>query len=212
MKQLTAFVVCIFYTTGLLAQSGTATPQRTPPLPTILWNFNGAAQAGKVKLQWQVSNNETANLFTLERSTDGLLFEQEAVLFTTEKNGEELYSYTAGNKSPYYRLKVVNRNGWAIYSKVIFIKEAPAATAPVLTLAQNPVTDALQLKYKSEEAATKILNVYATTGVLAYSTKVIVQKGWNNLAVSLNTMPGKGNFLAQIADEPEAPAVKFLKN
>jgi len=86
-----------------------------------LLSFSGTLENNKVLLNWAISSNETTDRFEVERSTDNLNFNTAALVFTSEKSGNESYKYFESpsfNGKIYYRLKIYE--GQAVsYSKVI---------------------------------------------------------------------------------------------
>ncbi len=88
-----------------------------------LISFNGKISNNKVFLQWEVSENETADLFEIEKSTDGKYFTMAALVFGIDK--PETCSYwfyeKAKTKKCYYRIKAINKNKQIEYSAVIEI-------------------------------------------------------------------------------------------
>ena len=75
-------------------------------------------------LQWLIDKNETADRFDVERSADGINFTMAALVFTSEKNGNENYMFyeNLNNKRKvYYRLKMYNKSQSINYSKTLVI-------------------------------------------------------------------------------------------
>jgi len=61
------------------------------------------------------------NLFEIEKSTNGKAFKTAALVFGTEKTGDENYKFfeKAVSKKIYYRIKMVGKNNSVIYSEVL---------------------------------------------------------------------------------------------
>jgi hypothetical protein len=101
------------------------------PMPTIapshLLEFKGHVKNNKVFLIWAIGENETADLFEVEKSTDGVNFKMAALIFGTDKPATDSYEFyeRAGNQKIKYRIKIVNKNKEAAYSPVVEI--IPAA-------------------------------------------------------------------------------------
>ena len=91
--------------------------------PDKLISFNGNISNNKVFLQWEVSENETADLFEIEKSTDGKYFTMAALVFGTDKpeTGNYWFYEKANIKKFYYRIKAINKNKQIEYSAVIEI-------------------------------------------------------------------------------------------
>ena len=91
--------------------------------PAKLLRFNGNISNNKVFLQWEVSENETADMFEVEKSTDGKYFTMAALVFGTDKpeTGNYWFYEKANTKKFYYRIKAINKNKQTEYSDVIEI-------------------------------------------------------------------------------------------
>jgi hypothetical protein len=98
-------------------------PKIAPATPKTfeLVNFSGKLNESKLKLNWAIENNETVYGFELQKSTDGVEFKAAAVIFSSEKQGLELYQCPdkMQEEQAYYRLKMVAKNGAISYSNVI---------------------------------------------------------------------------------------------
>ncbi len=97
-------------------------PQITKNLPTLI-NFNGNITNNRVLLQWQVNENEAADQFEIEKSTDGKNFSIAALVFGTDKPETDNYWFYEKAKQTkfYYRVKMISKAKKATYSSVIVI-------------------------------------------------------------------------------------------
>jgi hypothetical protein len=91
--------------------------------PAKLINITGSISNHKVILNWVVGENETADRFEVERSTDGKTFTMAALVFGTDKTETDKYMFfeKADKKKVLYRIKMINKNQQAEYSSVIEI-------------------------------------------------------------------------------------------
>ena len=122
-------IVCLFYTP--LYSQNPSVPFTTPsvisssaPLSTAqLVSFKGSITNNKVVLQWVVKENETADQFAVEKSTDGKSFTVAALVFGTDKPQTDKYEFyeKANTKKISYRIKLINKNKKTEYSTVILI-------------------------------------------------------------------------------------------
>ena len=74
-------------------------------------------------LNWTVGENETADRFEIEKSTDGKNFTMAALVFGTDKSETGTYQFyeKAGKQKVLYRVKLINKNQEVHYSTVITI-------------------------------------------------------------------------------------------
>ena len=89
--------------------------------PAKLIQITGSIHNHKVILNWVVAENESADKFEVEKSTDGKTFTMAALVFGTDKSETDNYQFyeKAGNKKILYRIKMINKNREAEYSSVI---------------------------------------------------------------------------------------------
>ncbi len=84
--------------------------------------INAIVSGNKVILDWEVSENQSADLFEIEKSTDGKNFAMAALVFGTDKQETGKYEFfekAVGNQPVSYRIKLVNKNKIAEYSKTV---------------------------------------------------------------------------------------------
>ncbi len=91
--------------------------------PASLISFNGTIQKNKVILEWTVDDNQTADKFEVEKSTDGTNYRTTALVFGTDKAEKGTYRFfdTAGGQKMLYRIKLISKNNQTAYSSVIVI-------------------------------------------------------------------------------------------
>jgi hypothetical protein len=132
MTKLTAFVIIIalriFYH-PVAAQPDIvpfASPSPVPsttlvPVPAKLISFNASISNNRIFLQWQVGENESADQFEVEKSTDGKNFVMTALVFGTDKpeTGNYWFYEKQHTKTFYYRIKMITKTRKTEYSPVI---------------------------------------------------------------------------------------------
>ena len=183
-------------------------------LPVHIENFKGNAAMGKITLMWSISNNETADRFEVERSADGKNFSTAGLVLSTEKSGSENYSYkesenTAGNMI--YRLKMIDKNQQAVYSKLVVFQTAKTAKSNRLTLIGNPVTNNLNFSFQSASNETVQLNVYDMAGKKQMNYSIRMQVGENFQSVPMPIMK-KGMYIVELVDATGGYSAKMMKN
>ena len=94
-----------------------------PFAPAKLISISGSISNHKVILNWVVGENETADKFEVEKSTNGKNFTLAALVFGTDKAETANYSFfeKAGSEKILYRIKLISKNRQAEYSAVIEI-------------------------------------------------------------------------------------------
>jgi len=94
--------------------------------PAKVTSINGNISNGKMLLQWTVSENENADQFEIEKSSDGKNFKMAALVFGTDKLETDNYVFfeKASTKKFVYRVKIINKNQTVSYSTGVEIQPA----------------------------------------------------------------------------------------
>jgi hypothetical protein len=101
-----------------------ASPSTTiSTVPAKVISFSGSLSNNKVMLNWTVGENETAERFEIEKSSDGKNFTLAALVFGTDKpeTGNYRFYEKAGSKKIIYRIKLINKNRETHYSTIVEI-------------------------------------------------------------------------------------------
>lgn len=184
-------------------------------LPVRLLAFNGTVdnKGNKAALSWAVTENEWAQYYEVEKSSDGHSFTSAGIIEGSNKTGYGYYSYNdvlTSQSATHYRLKIVSKDKAVTYSKVIVLKNGAQATA-TLQLLQNPVKDRLVCLYTATAGAPTTLSIYNTAGVKLYSKTVTTQKGLNTLLIDLDGRVSSGTYILEVLTNTERSTAKFLR-
>ncbi len=157
-------------------------------LSSKLTAFNGNYKNGTVALSWTVSNNQETNSFVIERSTDGVNFSTTGELSSLKKQSMASYAFNdnVGEfNTPvlYYRLKMINTQGYPVYSKIIRIVLNNGGEAAI-SITPNPVKEQIQLNIVSNGSKNVQVYIYNMAGQLMQSTKTQVSKGFSSISIS----------------------------
>lgn len=157
--------------------------------------------------------NEDGDAFEVEKSNDGKRFTTVALVMTTQKAGAEQYSYSdAGFKSTaYYRLKMINKNATATYSKTIVLNEKSEDNKNNLTLVQNPVTSVISFTYQATAAGTANVNLYTASGGKVFSTRINVQNGLTQTTLAADNKITTGAYILEVVNGAERSITKLVK-
>ena len=180
-------------------------------LPLKLTGFQGALVADKTQLQWSVAENETGDLFEVQRSNDGKNFNTVAIVLTTRKQGNESYLYNEAAQSiTYYKLKIVSKDKSATYSNVVLIK-SKTESGNTISLLQNPIQQSVNFSFISTTSTGNIVTVYNLTGAKLYCENIMAQKGKNSVSINLDTHLSKGTYVLEVKNTNERSIAKFIK-
>ncbi len=176
------------------------------PLAVKYYSFDASVSGSTVTCNWVTEEEINNDHFELERSFDGANYSTAAIVFAAENNtgSQQSYQYkdnAAALKNKYvvyYRIKQVDKDGSASYSKIVTVK-LKAESVNTLQISPNPFIENITIKIEAAEsgyATTKIMNASGQTVV---STKINVNKGTNNLQISNLNGLSKGMYVVQVA-------------
>lgn len=123
-------------------------------LPIELTNFTAELENSAVKLNWQTASEKDNDYFTVERSSNGMIWETVIVIDGAGTSSTTL-SYAAVDRNPlegksYYRLKQTDFDGEVSYSDLRFINFSNANEA-LIDVYPNPTEDRVILRGNSLE-------------------------------------------------------------
>jgi hypothetical protein len=136
----------------------------------FVW-FKATKQNGQVTLDWMVVQDRSIEKFEVQRSQDGVSFvpigEKRSGDFISGLNSNWQYTYnnaTAMAGTVFYRIKMMDQHGRAVYSKVVAINSA-ASNSPGLKAYPNPVSRFLVISMTSTTPVTRI-SLFNSAGLL----------------------------------------------
>lgn len=136
-------------------------------LPVELISFRGQATGNTVILNWSTASEQNADRFLIQRSSDASEFISVGSRQSAGTTDRQQY-YSLTDESPrnglnYYRLKQVDRDGSAVYSKAIAVRVD--ASQPYASLVENPTDgQAIQLKlYRMEAPQVRLTSLTGQT-------------------------------------------------
>ena len=183
-------------------------------LPVHLISFQGNLnKTNKVTLNWTVADNETAKSFEIERSFNGRDFATVAVVFASENRGSEKYAYyetVNANDKVMYRLKMIDKNHEADYSKVLSFQLKSTITNNI-KITGNPVNDKLTFSYIASVTQVIDVKVYDMTGRIVLNHKVNNLEGSNMISLPLNSTFKAGVYVVEVNNGTGLQSAKFVK-
>lgn len=203
---------------GGAVNPGNVTVGSTSPtvLPVTLLSFNAKAveKEGEygVVLSWRTSSEINNDYFTVERSKDGVEFEE---LFNMPGagNSNDINNYVSVDEDPfkgvsYYRLKQTDFDGKVEYFDMVAVDISNITN---LKLYPNPVNSFLTLSLESKlENSTIKLSVYNTQGRLILNQSNSLDKGMNNIQLNMEKY-AQGMYFISIENGGDVEHLKFTK-
>lgn len=145
-------------------------------LPVTITSVKAAVQNKQVSVSWTVENEINIEKYAVERSSDGINFEQLVVVLpqnTGTGNNYKMTDVSPLEAANFYRIKVYDRNGEIKYStiaKAVMVKQ----TATGMSIFPNPVRNSLiHLQLANQASGLYKLSLTNAIGQVIYTgTKV----------------------------------------
>ncbi|MDP1727432.1 MAG: T9SS type A sorting domain-containing protein [Bacteroidota bacterium] len=184
------------------------------PLPVKLLSLNANATAKSIHVSWITASEINSNYFSLERSSDGKLFESiTSIKASGNSKSYRKYSFDdVQGKSLlskgmlYYRLAIFDRDGKMEYSKTVAVKENNKLCLNT-EIFPNPFSDQLVLNvdnFDEAEIKVEIMDIY---GKLRYSGSFT---GNSHIINNMDVLPA-GIYFAKLSSNLEIKVVALIK-
>ena len=168
-------------------------------LPVILTKFEANLSDGKkVVLSWSTEQEENADHFTVEKSTDGIHWQSVATVQAAGNSSIALH-YTATDATPstganFYRIAMVDLNGKTTYT---VIKNVRLNALGHISLYPNPATDVMNISLADAPRADWSLVIFNHAG------QAVGKYKFNKNTTTAALPVGKystGNYVVEISD------------
>lgn len=152
------------------------------PLPVHLVDFKVKAEGSKSLITWVTANEFNCDHFDVERSEDAATFTfllaQEAKGSIAGEHEYQAYDYSPKAGWNYYRLKQVDRDGRATYSRTESVFFGPGAGAGI-SVYPNPFASRLHVDINAQEAGKEQCNLLDIAGRVIATRELLLVKGAN---------------------------------
>ena len=185
------------------------------PLPVKLISFDAKYTKPNVTLSWSTAMEKNFSHFVIEYSTDGVNFNQAAVVFGAgESDSRKDYTYTDKNTNGkagliYYRLKSVDVDGKSSYSSIRIIRLGEEEQTVQLTTYPNPATSELRVTIPSDWQNKKVsYQLFNSFGQL--SKKIENASSSQTENINLSSL-APGFYIVKVACEGQTLQQKIVK-
>lgn len=184
-----------------------------PVLPATVENLGGWNQGPSNFIAWQTSSEIKHDYFTIERSTDGQLFESiGSVKGVGESASIQFYNFEDRNApfgTTYYRLNIVDINGMSFASETIEITREQVELAlhkayPV------PFRESLTLYYSTPSNRPLEVRMVDIHGKIVYRRRFETQAGSQELSVETSGLAA-GMYILQLDQDGRTVSRKVVK-
>ena len=183
----------------------------TAALPVKLEYFNGRKQNNDVLLSWKTSFEQNAASFRIERSLDGVSFNEIGIVATSSISNGSSYAFTDKNVTGtkiYYRLNQVDKDQKNEYSEIIVIT-LKDITSSSFKVANNPFTDKLDIifsKIQNGKIDVRLIDVtgkeiYRATNNLSGQSQMQMSFAGKNISAGiyfLQVKTGQAQFIEKV--------------
>jgi hypothetical protein len=153
------------------------------PLPLLFTFFSSTCTEKGTWLQWTTAQQVNTEWFFIEKSTDGVSFNDVQRILATGTGGT--YSYTDNGAGPAsYRIKEVDMDEGSVYSPITHSNCEPAGTAPQLY--PNPAPGYTYMVFTASEGYHSAISVYDETGKMVRNIPVTATAGPNSIRIDLS--------------------------
>lgn len=185
-------------------------------LPISLFNFAATVQQSKaVKLDWSTTNEINSSHFAIERSADGVQFNDiDKVNAAGNSSLQQQYRYIdpqpahLNNPILYYRLKMVDKDGSFKYSRVLAVRFKESSFR--FTFSPNPVQNQLSIVVSAGSSKSVALRITDISGKQVYQQSLSSSQ---NIAQQNVNVAGwqKGIYVIQLITDRSIKTARFVK-
>jgi len=188
---------------------------QTGSLPLSLVSFTAQLNNETVNLSWVSALQINTSHFVVQRSVDGVNYDDDAIVFTTE-NGSVTTDYQYADNIDeiktsliYYRLKIVDLDGKYQYSSIALVKLGNDQLQTAVVVYPNPVVDQLMITIPNVwQNKTIVYSVYNSNGSLM--KKRIEENAGQTEILSIADLPS-GLYLVNVMNGKQTSAQKLIK-
>jgi hypothetical protein len=184
-----------------------ATYSKYNALPINLLYFTALADGNKVRLNWDVANEESTLYYEVEKSLTATGFSHLLTKTSLQQSRSQYadYDYSPATGWNFYRIKIVNKSGSFTYSPVRAVKFDKGLEE--VKIFPNPAITVLNIQLPSSYAGKVSLQVYAADGKYISSMKPNVS------TIQLNVLPlPAGTYILKLTkDNGDITTYPFIK-
>jgi hypothetical protein len=173
------------------------------------YNIDFDGKQNKATFNWEVDNENNVSHYTVQRSSDGITFENIGSLNAKNNSSTRLnYSFIDNNplpKTSYYRLLEKDLDGKEyIYKRLVITNKNS-----FVTIYPNPIANDLNLNFGKELEPGTEITVYGVTGNVIYSTTLTHHTSQHK--IDMNEC-AKGMYFLSIKSGDLVMQQKFFKD
>jgi|GEM_PF-1400921 hypothetical protein len=170
-------------------------------LPVQFVSFTGEIKDGDALLTWTTENEMNARYFVIERSANGSDFDSIGVMAALNNISVNTYNFT--DKDPvtgnnYYRLRNVDLDGKASYSKLLVLANNQTVTNGQMKIFPNPAGAVLNIEIDGTAGSEVRIQVFSLSGILMMEKQQSLSAGNNQQSLGITSLKNGHYFLKVI--------------
>jgi hypothetical protein len=177
-------------------------------LPVNWVNFTGKLVNKNVRLDWEVTNNESASVYEIEHSTDGLSFNKVGVV--NNQPAIKTYRFTYPSMISgvtYFRIRQIDLDGRAFFSKTISVK-SPDITMHIVN---NPARDDnAEIEINVIKRINGFIELSSISGATINSQKIVINPGINRFKLPM-AKAASGTYIIKLKIGDTVLSERILK-
>lgn len=187
-------------------------PTGSGPLPITLLNFTGILKGNNVMLDWTTSSEINSKEFQIEKSNDGVTYRWlNTVAAAGNSSVNKKYSYLdiEATDLNYYRLKMVDIDGYNKLSDVVIVKNNGLSQS--VKLVNNPFSDHIDIRFTKNLKGPVVLTLVDLSG-----RQIASNTFYNPLSSVIrfdhNKTLSNGIYVLRVENEGNLYSIKLVKD
>lgn len=202
----------ISFNTAFFGNFTLASTNTQNPLPVNILSFNALREGTIVKLDWEISADDTPASFEVLYSADNRNFSSIGVV--EPQKGVTRYAFSHPNLQAganYYRLRALDVDGSARWSKVlvVYYKSTSGILAALNPSVSNTTTN---LSLTAAVSGRYKIAISNTAGQLMHTRDLQVREGLNTLPLDISELPAGVYTLSVYFNDQRVSAVRFVRS
>lgn len=169
-----------------------------------------------VSVEWHIQSEQGIEKFIIERSADGVTFNEIEEIRASFDNKIRDYTYDdisyTGNES-YYRLKQISPDGSFIYSKIAKVapKEISKSLA-ITSVSPNPFSNEMRITLNSGSSQKTTVHLISSVGKTKYQKDYQSDSGENKIEITNLDALEPGTYILIVESANDRITKKVIKN
>jgi len=167
------------------------------PLPITLTSFTGQQKSNQNHLVWTTNTEVNANFFVIERSLNGIDFNEIGQVKAMNSARGSVYNFDDNNPSEslYYRLRMVDFDNNFKFSNTITVVRSDAEDFVIDKIYPNPLKGIVNIDFRSRQRQNITFEIIDILGRRLSSNEIIAPSDNNSFEIDLSALSSGVYFL-----------------